>query len=750
MPPAGPGGRGVGVRAGDRWLAGAGVQAAGVFALALALRLLLLAFDPVPPFAKYPLAAERLLAGTLPAERVLDLSLLYLGVHAVARWLFGEGAVQAVLVLHALAGAGTAALTQVLGGRLFGRAAGLGAGLLVAGLRPGLVLDRVLEPETFVVLGGIAWLLALDVGLERRARPTIAVAGAVFVLAVALRPTALVGGVVVLGLWWQRAGASRERAAAALSFCGGAVAIVLPAVVAATSVTGRVPTPPMNPGVVFHVGNNPLSRGIGAAYPPLLKELEALQPEGESDYGHVVYRQMATAALGRPAARAEAASLFRDLSLAFLADHPRQALRLLGLKARALVAASEHHDLASSTWSSRRLASVLVPGWGVLWPLAFGALAFAATTWRRGWPAPAMASALAVTPLAFYVSERHRLPLLPFLALVAAQGLLLAWRHGRRRRWRPLGRWTALVLLGAAASLPPSDVALEDARAWDHARAVRLHQGRARRALAEGDLQRAREHVAAALALVPSDAHRLRLAGVPDPWPVATRARAALVTTPSDLFDLGLLRLEAGDAEGALADFRRVAATGFSPWREFRESPSPRCHAGRALVRLGRLPEAWDEYEAARRETPGEVRLLARRAALLARMGRHEAAALELARLHRHADPVTARQLHGEALHEAGLHAEAAAELGWVTDRLPTLRRAHVWRAAALGRAGRYAEGARHVALALELSPRTVWREADLLHLARGLAAERPGDPDAARFRAGVEAFVGGVSAAED
>lgn len=171
-----------------------------------------------------------------------------------------------------------------------------------------------------------------------------------------------------------------------------------------------------NGGVNFFIGNNPAALGIFNADPG----------SGLTDPG-LEGSSTATAerALGRRLKPSEVSRYWAGKALAFYRGEPRQALRLLGRKLLLLLNYFEMPNHIGFDFVKSNYAPALkwmFVGYWMIAPLALTALA-----WRLsgGLAEPdrlllAFLGCYALTLLAFFITERYRLPLVPVLIALAA------------------------------------------------------------------------------------------------------------------------------------------------------------------------------------------------------------------------------------------------------------------------------------------------------------------------------------------
>ena len=354
-------------------------------------------------FAKYLIFADRILAGHVPTDRLLDLSPLYLWITVAFRALKASfhaiRSFQIVLV-------SVAALLAALAARRFGTVATVAAAAFVLASRGALVCATEAEPETWILLFNCAALAVLM--NNRRLRGGIWLG-----FSAICRPSAFLAAIVVAPV--VRSWKLIAAAAAPIVIIAG-VNLAL---------TGELAL--MDPGTVFYEGMNPNASGYAGVQPRIVNDLE--RRSAEPDFMHVAYRAVAAEAIGQPVSRTESNRYWIGKSFAFVRSYPLAALRLTARKFYFALHSYEAYDLATMARKDIELARwpIFLP-FGVIVGLAIMALVF-----RVPGIAPTVAFTLAMlfTLTLFYVTARQRNALIPGVAILAAAGLAEILRRGR-------------------------------------------------------------------------------------------------------------------------------------------------------------------------------------------------------------------------------------------------------------------------------------------------------------------------------
>jgi Tfp pilus assembly protein PilF len=619
-----------------------------LFGLALALRLLhLLEARHAPYYAtlildaeEYQHLAQALLAGSWAraAAATYVHGMLYPAVWALVEGLFGG--VLALYLLQAVLGAATCALLACYARRLLPPLGALLCGLLAAVYWPFIVFGGQLLATTLVLFLAVA-LLALLSGAEGGGRRVAVASGGLLALLGATRANALLLAPVVVAFlcrWAARTGRSKRRTAALI---GSGLAVGLAPVVVLNVATQGTPVP-FEGAWSFYMGNNPEADGTPYVRQGIdWQRLEAVR-----------YRHGVDAA-------DERGRIYLTEGLRYLAGRPVEGLHLLYRKLRLFWNAFEVPVSVDLAWYDRntRLGQVL-PGYGLLAPLALVGMACNLPRWRDWGLAYGGVLAFLVSGLLFTVCARYRLPAVPFLMLFAADALVRAAdvvRGRDLRRGLPLGLGLVAAVLWVHTGV--------DVAAADHLRPAWLQGGVF---LRNGDPRRAEVSFLTAAAAHPADPdvrnslgaarerlgrlaaaeadYRQALTLAPDLSRAAlnlgsllgrtgrrTEAeeaiRQALTADPrpniqqEGMIALGYLRLAAGQPRAALAEFDRALAV--------RDSPQVRYVLSMACRQLGRRDEELTHLERVVELDPGIAAAHQRLGTIYQRRGRtglaHEA-----------------------------------------------------------------------------------------------------------------------------
>jgi 4-amino-4-deoxy-L-arabinose transferase-like glycosyltransferase len=573
----------------------------GIFMLALALRLLHLLQIRHAPFhdlllgdsLRYHHWAGQLAAGDWLGSEVFYQAPLYpyfLGsIYAVV------GADLAVVrVIQAVVGSFSCVLLAEAGRALLGRRVGVIAGLMLAIYPPAIFfgsrIDKSVLGLFFVCL--ILWLLSRQ--LDGPSGWRWLASGVVLGMLILTRENALVFAFALL-VWLA---ATRRRWGARLLpfaalFALGVTGVLLPVAARNHAVGGGFHLTTSNFGPNFFIGNNPDANGT---YAPLL------YGRGSWQYEQPDATALAEEAVGRKLTGAEVSAFWTGRALAYIRSEPLDWLilkgRTLTLLGNAVEIVDAEDQYSHSDWSLALRAIQPVLHFGTLLPLACLGIW---VTWDRRDRLLflyLMLIAYAASVLLFFVFARFRLPLVPFLVLLAAAGLTDVWPWLRSAsRSRVAGALATTALVAAFCNWP--------VLTRDFNRAI-THMNTGSRLLQRGDRAGAILELERAVALEPGSplAHfnlgnALKEAARHDDAIASYREAGRLRPEYYEVYNnWGVVLLDQGRIDEAIERFHRVLS--IEP-----ESALAHANLGAAYRTRGDLDRAGAHYREALRIDPG-------------------------------------------------------------------------------------------------------------------------------------------------
>ena len=675
-------------------------------------------------FRKYALAAELWLKGELPTERLVDFSPLYF---QLSLWL--ERLVPwpeaALVTLQIVLGAASVGLLHALLVRRVSKRWAAGVTLLFAIDRHLLVYERILEPEVPLLF----LLLLVLVLLDRRAETAALPAGLAAGLALAARPTFLPAFALVPLYFAWRGVRGRVWWRASLSFSIPVVVAVALLAGRAASISGDSGTPVMNPGTVFFEGNNPLSHGTSAIYPPMVLGVMR-HTQGVPDSAHQHYRDVARGSTGESLGIAEVNAYWSGRAMAFLRDEPGQALARLREKLLRAVHAYRWHDVPTAWRYDDALPIPSLP-FALLAPLALMGAALEARNWRSSLLIYALAALQLAVMLVFYVSARQRLVLLPAVLYFVAVALEALFRDRRRGL-----AWVVLCALLSLVLVLPDDAMRDEAYRRQGFADAEVQLDMIRGLSQEAPLAHHADKVVEAVATAPWWLDWLYPAYFPRRGTtLEERVADALAVRERDLalpafqrdplqFDHAAVLVRAGRLDEAQALLEDLLRRGVSVYRGGQQPSHPGILLARVHIARGEARRAEEALRRVLDEHPGDPFALAELVVLT-----NDATAKD--QLERYWSALDGQYLLGRAFLRHGQPGEAIAPLVFVVERFPAFRDAQVALAAALGGVDRLDEGASHYLAASQRRPEPIVEPEAIIALFRRWGQHHADDPAA-------------------
>ncbi|HEX7077432.1 MAG TPA: tetratricopeptide repeat protein [Candidatus Eisenbacteria bacterium] len=531
-----------------------------LFAIAVAARLLHLfaVYDtvwfqvPIIDAATYDAAARAIAAGHGHPDRIFwqapGYSYFLGALHAMT-----GGSVFAPRIVQTLLGGATAVLTARIGALLFGRGVGLAAGYGAAVYGTLVYFDgQLLTPTLGIPLLLAAVWLALRAERARNDARLWSGAGAMTGLA-----ALVIGNALVLApLFAWRAGRRWWVVLASTAIA------ILPVTMRNVARGGEPVLVSSNAGINLYIGNNPRYDETVGVRPDLQWKRLSSEP---LQFG-----------IKGPSA---GSTYFARRVLRYAAGDPAGFVALQAKKGRLLLGGNEifrDQAIYPERRESPLLAALLwkIPGaafpFGLLLPLASIGLAAGA---RRAPLLTATIAVYALSVLAFFITARYRLPLVPLLLVFGAEGGRWLWKEASAgRRVVALAGAAAVYLVANLGQGPMESVMNADAEFSVGARLIE-----------RGDRAAARPHIEAALERNPDYL---------EAW-----------------VNLGALDAGEGRTAEAEAAFRRAVA--IDP-----NQPTALFNLAVLCEKTGRLDEAAALYERLLEVNPGDAGVIARAAAL--------------------------------------------------------------------------------------------------------------------------------------
>ena len=367
----------------------------------------------------YDAWARQLAAGDWLGNEVFYQAPLYPYFLGVIYATLGDGPL-VVRICQALIGAMSCVMLASAGRRFFSRSAGIVAGLLLAMYPPAIFFDGLIQKSVLDVflLSLILWLISM-----LATKPRVSLCGfmglAVGCLVLARENAMVFVAVILIGLLVNNRNLGRRSLIYAGMFLIGVSMVLFPVAARNKIVGGEFHLTTSQFGPNFFIGNNEKADGT----------YNALRyGRGSPQFERQDATELAEQALGRKLRPAEVSSYWTGLAVDYITSHPGQWLVLIGKKIMLLFDATERVDseglYAHAQWSTGLRWLGYVFHFGVLVPMSVFGMWMTWPKRRSLWLLYLMMAVYAASILLFYVFARYRYPLVPFLVLFAAAGVV--------------------------------------------------------------------------------------------------------------------------------------------------------------------------------------------------------------------------------------------------------------------------------------------------------------------------------------
>lgn len=433
-----------------RWTRRDTLLALGIFALALAIRVVWVLELRASPDFEHPLLdaayhdewARDIAAGKPFIDGPYFRAPLYPWLLGACYALFGHSFLIPRLI-QACLGAGTCVCLYLLGRDTFGRLAGALAGFAAATYWTFCYFEGelLLEPLTVFLNTLLLWLLLR--WRDRLSAGPWLIAGLVGGLSAIARPNILLFFPLV-ALWLLLM--HRERfLRRAVAFTTGCLVPILPVTVRNYVVGHDLVLISSQGGVNFYIGNNPESDGV-----------TAVVPGTPSDWwgGYYAAIRQAEHAEGRPLKASEVSRHYFRAGRSFWQERPAQAVALTLHKLRLFWMPHELGNNKDAHFFARMFVPIshyLPLSFGIVASLGLAGLLWHVRDWRRLLPLWGFLLIYMAGVVAFFVNSRFRIPTLPVLFLFA--GALLAALVAKLRQREDGDVLRGVVLAGIAGFL---------------------------------------------------------------------------------------------------------------------------------------------------------------------------------------------------------------------------------------------------------------------------------------------------------
>ncbi|RJQ60505.1 MAG: hypothetical protein C4530_07460 [Desulfobacteraceae bacterium] len=663
-------------------------------------------FYVLPPnlFWKYPIAAQNWIDGTLEAERLIDFSPLYLYLHILARnCLMSPESV--ILWVQIILTSTSAGFFFLLLRRWYTGPIALLSTLIFVTNHSVIVYTGTFEPEPLLISFILGYLVfAIQSGTSASLFAGVFLSLSLltrfnFFLLIFLTP---------LSFHLRERNLRKTLRNGAMFLLPVAIAVSF-LTVRNGIVAGKMTPIGMNPGHVFFEGNNPVSTGESAIYPPLVYDSRQDFPPG-SDYRHEIYRIFLRRVSEKPISVSESNRYWMSKAKNFIIDHPGRFFSLLLTKIKFFFHGFKRHDIWYLEEKHRRVEEVLpsVP-FALISALALVGMILSAGDWKQKLPVYALFFTQFGVMMLTYVSERQRVAIIAVLILFAGEAIQAILR---KKRYVLISLFS--ILLAILLHIP-DDLIRDDIHLITRTRLCDSMVARAFEYRRISDSSMAAQANVSAFAFAPWRYENIRLAGIP--FMDKSFERLALEAaisfddeTPSARFDLAVLYIADNQLEEAEAILKNLIRGGYRFNRRYTQCSQPGYYLARICQGRGDLSGAVKHLESALERNPGDPWVLSFLNVLTDDDDYRQ-------RLIRYFDEIDAAFFLGEANLYAGVYEAAVKNFSYIVSRLPEYRKGLIYYSLSMAAVGKYHEAAQIYLTALEMRRDYIFKEEEIIRM---------------------------------
>ncbi len=422
---------------------------AGLFFLAFAVRLVYLNQITSSPYFDTPQIdalwhhnwAKEIAAGDWIGKEVFFRAPLYPYFLGMVYALFGESFYLAGLI-QIIIGSLSCVLIFLLAKKLFNATIGIIASVIASFYAPLIYHDAELLIPVLIIFLDLALILFLLNAKARVYKRWWLLAGVVLGFSAIARPNILIFVPFVL-LWicfnfWRE---NKNRIIpSSLFFLLGSILIISPVTIRNWTVEKDFVLISSQGGINFFIGNNPISDGKTAK-----AAFVSLPLEGYKDNVWITSIRLAEKSMGKKLKPSEISNFWFRQGLHFIKTYPLKFLQLLGKKLYYFWNSYEIEIIRNIYFFSRWSSVLRLLLWdhllrfpfGIISPLAIFGIILSAKFWKKFFLIHALILSYMFSVILFFVTSRHRLPVVPFLIIFASYSVYWLVEKIKNKQTRP-------------------------------------------------------------------------------------------------------------------------------------------------------------------------------------------------------------------------------------------------------------------------------------------------------------------------
>jgi len=665
--------------------------------------------------SKYSLAAENFRSGKLQAEDLLDFSTLYLQVHVAAQSLMGNSVVPVQWLQILLTAFAIGIFFRILL-RFFPLWLSV-AGAIALLMQRGLIISaHSLDPESLIVFLLLAFLYLAG---SKSFRSHL-LAGIFLALMILVRPDFSVL-ILIVPIFFLLCNSELHNALISSLVCAAPAVTALAVIWFQQAMTiGYFSWWIFVPGNAIYEGNNPITTGLSAVYPPVVEDVSQMHPN-KIDDREKTYRRFARSITQLNLTTAEVKRYWSIKSIHFLQQNPHQFWSLLANKAFYFFHDYQWHESPATFANEMQLRESGIPAapFCVFSALAIAGFWLGAKFWRQWLLFYAAFFFQFIFILNLYVSARFHAPLIPlfiFFGVAAIHAFVLRWKNIL---------WLILILPAIWFFHTTTNFINEETRMLRSIRSADHWNQIAYQKRAANQWIEAAEAASKSLSDAPFllDYRRPSSLLYETENYFASGLELIPANNPQNIFDRGFLSLYANFPGQAEIAMQEVQKSGWHFKRDQYQSSQPTYYLARSSWMRGNKKEAESRLRATLKQSPADPWTLA---ALFVITNDYSFRA----KLFDYFDGIDAYSFVGEAALEFDNPQAGISAWTYVLQQIPEYRKARIFLASALTNANRLDNAEVVYRSALHTSTDPAMREKEILTLFLKLSERNPENPE--------------------
>jgi len=662
------------------------------------------------PFLKYPLLARQFLNDSLDLNRIPDLSPLYFYFNMAIMY-FTDSiplTVKIVRLIQIIIVSASAVLLFNILKNYFSKSVSI-FGIIIFALNGSLIIySKIMEPEIFMIFFLITFLYFIHKKKENKYK-NIFIAGLSFSLGVLTRSNFLPIVIIIPFYFWFENSDKKKTLKNIMIFIIPVITSILFLIIRNYTIRGEFSPYAADPGYVFFEGNNPLSTGQSAIYPPLVNEI-ALEYPNKPDFHHQVYAIFARKIKNKNLSVVKTNAFWSKKARNYIFDYPLNFINLILKKTHYFFHDYRRHDLNNAYNYDQNLHKTkfpLFPFW-IISVLSIFGIIISVKKWKKNIIFLSLFFMQFIVLMLVYVSERQRLAILPIFIFFSLYVIDYLIKNKKRVFYLSI-----ILIISYFALSVKNDLMLEEDYIWQSTILSHKNWIRAKEERTKYRINKAINFIHKSISETPWLLAERRLAYIPFKIENITdfiNKKSLSKKNFSELFSKAIFLIEIGKLKNAEQILIKLYENNYRFKRDFFLSSQPLFYLGIIEEKKKNYFKAVNYFKECLKENPGSVFTLS-----------HLFALTELQvykkKIVRYYDIIDAEFFIGKANLGIEKYLKAKKNFEKVLNYFPNYRKALIYYAVTLGRLKLYDKAVVIYLKAIKNRIEPVYFEKDIINI---------------------------------